>query len=127
MRFAAALIALASLTLVVSSSKSAREEPRIVEKVTRLPVALDNDFEFRKTKLFFLSDKPPKAGQGARKTTSSLGGKSNSPGQKTATLQDAPITFERQYRTFGAVTTFDQRQRYGNYFDFLWRANLPSV
>jgi hypothetical protein len=96
MRLVAALFALSSLT-IAAPSQAARER---VE--------------------------PPKAGQGARKTTSSLGGKSNSPGQKTATLQDAPITFERQYRTFGAVTAFDQRQRYGNYFDFFWRAKRPS-
>jgi hypothetical protein len=127
MRLVAALFALSSLT-IAAPSQAARErvEPRVVEKISPLPVALSSDFEFRKTKLFFLSDKPPKAGQGARKTTSSLGGKSNSPGQKTATLQDAPITFERQYRTFGAVTAFDQRQRYGNYFDFFWRAKRPS-
>jgi hypothetical protein len=130
MRFAAAVFALGSLALVVPSSKGARarEEPRIMEKLTRLPVALSNDFEFRKTKLFFLSEKAPKASERARQTTSStsLSGKSNSPSQKTATLQDAPITFERQYRLFGAVTAVDQRQRFGNYFDFFWRARRPS-
>jgi hypothetical protein len=128
MRFAAAAFALGSLALVLPSSEGAREEPRIVEKVTRLPVALSNDFEFRKTKLFFLSEKAPKASERARQTTSttSLGGKSNSPSQKTATLQDAPITFERQYRLFGAVTALDQRQRFGNYLDFFWRARRPS-
>ena len=126
MRFVAAVFALGSLTLVVSSTDGAREEPRIVEKVTRLPVSLNNDFEFRKTKLFFLSEKAPKAGQGARQTSSTLGGKSNSPSQKTATLQDAPITFERQYRMFGAVTALDSRQRFGNYFDFFWRAKHSS-
>jgi len=108
------------------SSQGAREEPRIVEKVTPLPVALDKDFEFRKTKLFLLSEKAPKAGQKARQTTSTLGSKSTSPSQKVATLQDAPITFERQYRMFGAVTLLDQRQRFGNYFDFFWRVKRPS-
>jgi len=49
MRFAAALILLA---FAASSKAAPREEPRIVEKVTPLPVALDKDFEFRKTKLF---------------------------------------------------------------------------
>ena len=128
MRFAAAVFAFGSLALVVTSSEGAREEPRIVEKVTRFPVALSNDFEFRKTKLFFMSEKAPKASEKARQTssTSTLGGKSNSPSQKTATLQDAPITFERQYRLFGAVTALDQRQRFGNYFDFFWRAKRPS-
>jgi hypothetical protein len=126
MKFAAALFAVGSLALVAVPSEGAREEPRIVEKVRRLPVELSNDFEFRKTKLFYLSDKAPVAGVGTRQSTSTLGGKSNSPSQKTATLQDAPITFERQYRMFGAVTGLDQRQRFGNYFDFFWRAKRPS-
>ena len=73
--------------------------------------------------LFELKSQP---GTGSRRTTSTIGGKSNSPSQKTATLQDAPITFERQYRMFGAVTGVDQWQRYGNYFDFFWRAKRPS-
>ena len=124
MRFTVAACILMFFALGVSSD--AREEPRVVEKLTPLPVALSNDFEFRKTKLFFLSDKPSKPGQGGRQTTSTLGGKSNSPSQKTATLHDAPISFERQYRLFGAVTAFDQRQRSGNYFDFFWRAKRPS-
>ena len=123
MRFAAALILLA---LGVSGRAAPREEPKVIEKVTPLPVALDKDFEFRKTKLFLLSEKAPTSGQRVRQTTSTLGGKSNSPSQKTATLQDAPITFERQYRMFGAVTALDQRQRFGNYFDFFWRARRPS-
>jgi hypothetical protein len=127
MRFAATLFALGCLALV-ASSEGARQEPRILEKVTPFPVALSNDFEFRKTKLFFLSEKAPKASERARQTSSSttLGGKSNSPSHKTATLQDAPIIFERQYRLFGAVTQLDQRQRFGNYFDFFWRAKRPS-
>ena len=123
MRVAAALILLA---LCASSGGAPREEPRIVEKVTPLPVALDKDFEFRKTKLFLLSEKTPTTSQRVRQTTSTLGAKSTSPSQKTATLQDAPITFERQYRLFGAVTALDQRQRFGNYFDFFWRAKRPS-
>jgi hypothetical protein len=130
MRFVAALVTLNCLA-IAAPSHAARErvEPKVVEKLSPLPVALSNDFEFRKTKLFYLSDKPLKAGQGARPTggsTSLGGGKSSSPNQKVATLQDAPITFERQYRLFGAVTGLDQRQRFGNYFDFFWRAKRPS-
>lgn len=129
MRFVAALIILSSLAVAIPAEAARqRVEPSVVEKVSSLPVALSNDFEFRKTKLFYLSDKPSKAGQGARTTSgaTSLGGKSGSPSQKVQTLQDAPITFERQYRLFGAVTALDQRQRYGNYFDFYWRAKRPS-
>src|SRR5207244_3257577 len=125
MRFAVALSVL-PLFAFIASGKPAPVEPRIVEKVTPLPVALDKDFEFRKTKLFLLSEKASTATQRVRQTTSTLGAKSTSPSQKTATLQDAPITFERQYRLFGAVTGLDQRQRFGNYFDFFWRAKRAS-
>jgi hypothetical protein len=124
MRFAVALWVLA-LFAFIASGKPAPVEPRIVEKVTPLPVALDKDFEFRKTKLFLIREKAKPGSGSARQTTTKLGGKSNSPSQKTATLQDAPITFERQYRMFGAVTALDQRQRFGNYFDFFWRAKRP--
>jgi len=126
MRLVASLFALSSLA-IAAPSQAARQrvEPMVVEKVTRLPVAPNSDFEFRKTKLFLLSEKTPQ-GTGSRQTTSTLGGKSNAPSQKTATLQDAPITFERHYRMFGAVTALDQRQRFGNYFDFFWRAKRPS-
>ena len=125
MRFAVALWVLA-LFPFIASGKPAPVEPRIVEKVTPLPVALDKDFEFRKTKLFIISQKA-KASQSVRQSTSSINKKSgSSPGQKTATLEDAPITFERRYRMFGAVTALDQRQRFGNYFDFFWRAKRPS-
>jgi hypothetical protein len=125
MRFAAALLILTFLT-ISAPGKGAREEPKVVEKVTPLPVALDPNFEFRKTKLFFMGEKGLKASERAHSSTEKIGGKSNSPNQKTATLQDAPIVFERQYRLFGAVTGVDQRQRFGDYFDFFWRAKRPS-
>src|SRR6266566_9019540 len=112
--------------LIIIAGELARgaEEPKVLEKVTPLPVALSKDFEFRKTKLFFLSERAPTQSQSARQTTSTLGAKSST--QKTATLQDAPITFERQYRLFGAVTGVDQRQRFGDYLDFFWRVKRPS-
>ena len=130
MRFRQMEVAAAGVTLVLiavcaSIEGAPREQPRVVEKVTPLPVALNNDFEFRKTKLFYLGEKAP-IGLGARQTTSSLKSKSTTPNQKTATLQDAPITFERQFRMFGAVTALDQHQRFGNYFDFFWRAKRPA-
>jgi len=114
------------LIIIASGSAWAVEEPKLLEKVTPLPVALSKDFEFRKTKLFFLGERAPTQSQSQRQTTSTLGGKSTAPSQKTATLQDAPITFERQYRLFGAVTGLDQRQRFGDYFDFFWRAKRPA-
>jgi hypothetical protein len=77
-------------------------EPRIVPKANALPLALSDDFQFRKTKLYFLDP------SGLR--VNRVGG------------NDASIVFERAYRLFGAVTALDQHQRFGNYFDFFWRA-----
>jgi hypothetical protein len=124
-------MALAAMVLLVSLGwLRAAEEPRLLEKVTPLPMALDRDFKFRKTKLFFLGEKPApgmkqqtsiKAGdQGS--TTSNEGAKSKS----TSAVQEASITFERQYRLFGAVTKLDQRQRFGDYLDFFWQARRPA-
>jgi hypothetical protein len=120
----------AALGLIITATGlfGATEEPRILAKVAPLPVALSKDFEFRKTKLFFLSEKGPKANERAQQSASKLstGGSSRTPSQKTATLADAQIAFERQYRLFGAVTGLDQNQRCGDYFDFFWRAKRPA-
>lgn len=125
MRFAVALLILSCVS-VSALGRGTREEPKVVEKVTPLPMALDPNFEFRKTKLFFMSEKGLKPSERARQETSKVGGKSNAPNQKTATLQDAPLVFERQYRLYGAVTALDQHQRFGDYFDFFWRSKRPS-
>jgi len=114
MKFA---IACLGLVLLSTSLLRAAGEPRVLSKVTPLPVALDPDFQFRKTKLFYLSETPQRAG--ARLS-------SVSPSSKGATVQDASIAFERQYRLYGAVTGLDQHQRFGNYFDFFWRAKRDA-
>ena len=128
MRLVAAVFGLSLLT-IAASSQAARErvEPSVVEEVSPLPMALSKDFEFRKTKLFYLSEKALPAAAGGRQDKGAFNkNKSNTQGSKTTTAQDAPISFERQYRMFGAVTGLDQRQRFGNYFDFFWRAKRPS-
>jgi hypothetical protein len=126
MRSVAVLSILVFMAVSVSG-RGVREEPKVIDKVTPLPMGLDPNFEFRKTKLFFMSEKGPKPSERARDSSSKVGGKkSDQPGQKTTTAQDAPIVFERQYRMYGAVTGLDMRQRYGNYFDFYWRTKVPS-
>jgi hypothetical protein len=117
----------------------AADEPRLLTKVASLPVALDPDFQFRKTKTFLLTEQVPNLRGGyqrerAETETQTTGGglgkagklSNTAPSTKTATAQDASIMFERQYRLFGAVTKLDRRQRYGNYFDFFWRAKRPA-
>ncbi len=118
MRFAVIIMGLIFFSL---GCIRAAEEPRVLAKVNPLPVALDRDFKFRKTKLYLLADPAvhPK-GDKASKLSSVV---PNSPG---ATIQDASITFERQYHLYGAVTGLDLRQRYGNYFTFFWRAKRDA-
>lgn len=96
----------------------AAEEPRVLVKVNPLPVALDRDFAFRKTKLYFLSETGLQ--QFGPRDSSTV------PSSRGTTAQDASISFERQYRLHGAVTRLDQQQRFGNYFDFFWRAKRDA-
>jgi len=99
-----------------------------MERVAPLPVALNRDFQFRKTKLYLLTETVPgqdKSTLDQNAPTSTKGGgklSGTAPSSKTTTVQDASIRFERQYRLFGAVTKLDQRERIGNYFDFFWKA-----
>ena len=117
------LIVLAAL----SHSAMARvvPEPKLLAKVRPLPLALDSNFQFRTEKIFALTEKAPalkqKGAKGGEQATNAA-----SSSKSTSVLQEASITFERQYRLFGAVTRLDQRQRFGNYFDFFWRAKRPA-
>ena len=94
----------------------AADGAKVLPKVNPLPVALSDDFQFRKTKLFLLSEVAPKS----RRSVLSTG-----TGQ-TSGIAEASMSFERTYRMYGAITQADQRQRFGNYFDFFWRAKRPA-
>ena len=95
-------------------------------------MALNDDFQFRKTKLFLLTELGPGQTKNAAadQTTRGAGksGKlsSTAPSSKSTTVQDASIRFERRYRLFGAVTKLDERERFGNYFDFFWRSKRAA-
>ncbi len=97
-------IPLAALCLLFASCAAAPPRPYQVEKPRPLPLALENDFEFRKVKQYFLDPLAPRiVGQ-----------------------VDASVSFERGYRMFGAITALDQHQRYGNYYDFFWVARRTA-
>ena len=114
------------LIFYLSALLAAAEEPKLLAKVTPLPVALNKDFEFRKTKLYLLTEKAPKQGASGKASSLSPKALSSTAPQRTVANQDSSIAFERQYRLFGAVTKLDQHQRFGNYFDFFWRAKRPA-
>jgi len=93
---------------------------KILTKVNQLPVALDNNFQFRKTKLFYLNENPPKSKKSFSQALS------NNPDSPTAGIAEASLGFERTYRLYGAITNADKNQRYGNYLDFFWRVKRPA-
>jgi hypothetical protein len=108
------------LVVFAAAQLPAESQVRILSKVNPLPVALNPDFQFRKTKLFHLMENPPKA---KRSLSSALASNPNNP---TAGIAEAPIGFERTYRLYGAITAADRSQRYGNYMDFFWRVKRPA-
>jgi hypothetical protein len=114
MRFTCAV----ALLLSVSSVAGADTEPR------KFPLALNPDFQFRTAKIYALSqDLPVNKGQKGN-TPANMTKKGSS--KASSAVQEASINFERTYRMYGAVTALDQRQRFGQYFDFFWRAKRPS-
>jgi len=93
--FPLAALALAATSLAVEPAK-------LLDKAKVLPLALDDAFEFRKTKTFF---NDPKLNKQA---------------------YDKMIKFERQRINFGAVTQNDRRERWGHYYTFFWRTARPA-
>ena len=108
-------------TLLSAGQISAAPQARVLSKVDPLPVALSDDFQFRKTKLFELTVTPPKS---KKSLSSALA--SNNPNNPTAGIAEASLGFERTYRLHGAITNADRNQRYGNYMDFFWRVKRPA-
>ena len=108
---AAAIMLMGAASHAQAKRPGQADDFRQLSRVEPLPVALDSDFEFRKTKLFVLGGLP-----GRKKAA--------------AITQSAPkspsIGAESAYRLFGAVTQLDQRARYGHYFDFFWRGKRPE-
>ncbi len=94
------LLQFGSLALAAASLSAA--PARLLEKADVLPLALDDAFQFRKTKLFH-----------------------NDP-QFFKSSVDRMISFERQRVNFGAISNYDRQERYGHYFTFFWRAERPS-
>jgi hypothetical protein len=121
------LIAAVAL-LAASGAFAARPEPRLLNTVRPLPTALDPAFQFRKTKLFHMTEQDPTLPQDKNASNDPMSQATGKSKQKsTSAVQDASITFERQYRLFGAVTKLDQRARFGDYFDFFWRAKRSAA
>jgi len=90
------------LALAGAATSPAAEQPRQLDKAKVLPLALDDAFEFRKTKTL-LHDRE----------------------NEKPTL-DPMVVFERQRLNFGAVSDIDRELRYGHYFTFFWRTKRAA-
>lgn len=73
-----------------------------LEKANVLPLAIDEDFQFRKQKLYFLSADP------------------------LPPNESESVNFERARMEWGAIDNTDREQRYGNYFSFFWRTSREA-
>jgi hypothetical protein len=87
------------LTFALSSCSTVPEPATRLEKVSVLPLALNDNFQFRKMKLDYFQ-----------------------PGTPPITTSE-PILFENTRRRWGAIENFEIEQRYGNYFTFFWRTS----
>ncbi len=91
-----------AMLVLAASAPGAAAKPRQLDKANVLPLALDDAFEFRKTKIFL-----------------------NEPELFKPTV-DPMIAFERQRVNFGAVSQYDRQQRYGSYYTFFWRTKRTA-
>jgi len=98
------LIALFSLAVCMTACNSTKEPLRQIPtgNANVLPLALNDNFSFRKISLFY-----------------------HDPKVQEATINPV-IQFERQRMNYGAVNAVDRAERYGNYFNIWWRAKQPS-
>ena len=108
------------LAALCAANLSAAPQAKILTKVNPLPVALSDDFQFRKTKLFELTVTPPRIRKSISQSVSA------NPDNPTAGIAAASLGFERTYRLHGAISNADKNQRYGNYMDFFWRVKRPA-
>lgn len=89
---------------IAGCASAPQPQPRQVEHLTSLPVALDPNFSFRKIIQYFFD-----------------------PAAKAASANvDASVAFERYYHSYGAITALDVRQRFGNYYTIFWRSRNPA-
>src|SRR6266576_6680333 len=90
-------IALLVLIPIASGFGRSADQPRLLDRVAPLPTALSDKFQFRKIKLYLLTETVPgqqkgTTDQGAQGT--GKGGKlsSTAPSSKSTTVQDASIS-----------------------------------
>jgi hypothetical protein len=95
------------LLVVVTGALVVRAEyPAPIEKADVLPLAITDDFEFRKFEIF--------------KNAAPV------PGATPIPTRDLMIDFERRHRLWGAIEGADFVAKTGQYFTFFWRSKRPA-
>ncbi len=108
---ASVCLAVVSLASPVSAVAAPAQGPVVLlGKANALPLAIDSSVEIRKAKTYFLET--PEA-QGIR-------------GSRSESSEDVNIAFERRRLLYGAVTPSDVRNRYGDYYTFMWRSKRAA-
>jgi hypothetical protein len=92
-------LAFVLLSLAFSSCSTSPRPATKLEKAGVLPLELNDNYQFRKIKLFYFSADPV-----------------------PVTLSE-PVLFERQRIAWGAVDGYQLARRYGNYYTFFWRTS----
>jgi hypothetical protein len=93
--------------VVLAACNTQKEPPRQVPiaKANVLPLSLTDEFKISKVSTFF---NDPKSAVAQRPT------------------QNPMIAFERQRVNFGAVSSYDRVERYGNYYTVWWNAKRET-
>jgi hypothetical protein len=96
------LLPAAFLAVLVGSIVVRAENPLPIESANVLPLAISDDFEFRKFEIF--------------RNALAV------PGSTPIPTKDLMVDFERKHRLWGALDGADVSARTGQYFTFFWRA-----
>jgi len=94
------------LLLVTGALVLRGENPAPIEQANVLPLAITDDFEFRKFEIF--KSAPPVTGATPTPT------------------RDLMIDFERSHRLWGGIDGADYAAKTGQYFTFFWRSKRPA-
>jgi hypothetical protein len=95
-------------SLVLGACSSVRKEPlrqTPMIKAGVLPLALSDDFSFRKVSTFFYDTRHTSFRQ---------------------PTMNPMLQFERQRAGFGAVSGYDRAERFGHYYNVWWRSKQPA-
>ena len=98
--------------LTPSAAHAAPAQPPVVllGKANALPLSIESSVEVRKAKTYFLETNEVAGIRGSRNESS----------------DDVNIAFERRRLLYGAVNPTDVRDRYGNYYTFMWRSKRAA-